>query len=753
MVYRLAKALGIQGWVSNASDGLHIEFNASESVADNFYQSCIKKKPAQAHITEHQMVTVANHTFQNFSIVESTEKTTVELAITPDFALCKSCREELIDPSNSRFQYPFITCTQCGPRYSILTGIPYDRPLTTMAGFEMCSSCRQEYDSPLDRRYYSQTNSCGTCGIQLTLQAQSDDLNTDDQDEIMHKVIHSLHEGKIIAVKGIGGYLLLCDAASAKPVNTLRKRKSRPSKPFAVMYPNMAMLTNEFNVDEDESVLLEGPISPIVLLPRCSENQPGIVTDNIAPGLNAIGVMLPYAPLLQLICQSFGRPVVATSANSSGTPIIYQDNAEAFEELYKYADLILSHNREIAMPQDDSVVRLSQKARRAIKHRRSRGIAPNLLQIRRNYKSTALAMGAEMKSTFSMAFNQNAYCSQYLGNLAGFENQQSYEKVLKQFLDLVHVEPEQILVDEHPQYFTHQLGKELSAEWHVPVKMIQHHEAHFAAILGEHNLDASDQPVLGVIWDGTGYGSDKAIWGGEFFDFNKGKFSRLAHLAYFKVLSRDKMALEPRLPALSLLGTTGGEILRPCFSEQEWVYYRKLLTKPGLETSSMGRVFDAVAFLMGFREANTYEGQAAVYLEQLAQDYISAHPHEQIESFPFEIEGKILSLRPMLDEIIGSVPKEYSQIAARFHQTLVSLIREMARQHGYQQLAFSGGVFQNALLVDLISEQLEDQFELYFHESLSPNDENIAFGQLIHHEISLASQKDKLTLKQNLQCV
>ena len=529
MVYRLALELNINGWVCNASDGLHIEFNASEAVATQFYDHCLSKPPAQAHIAHHQLTKVPDQTFNNFTIVESTSQESIEIAITPDFALCKACTKELTDPNDKRFEYSFITCTHCGPRYSILKGLPYDRPYTSMAAFDMCDECKNEYDNPLDRRYYSQTNSCATCGIELKLLSKTEAALTSKL-EVFEQTVASLRAGKIVAVKGIGGYLLLCDAASSKPVNELRKRKNRPHKPFAVMYPNMDLLQHEFRLLEDEIKLLQGPVAPIVLLPFSSNKHPGIVTDAIAPGLQHIGVMMPYAPLLFLITRQFGRPVVATSANDSGMPIIYQDRAEDFDALWQYADFILTHNREIVMPQDDSVMKFTPGTRRKIILRRARGLAPNMLSSKRKFKANCLSLGAEIKGTFALAINDHTYSAQYLGNMSGYENQMNYRRVLKQFFGLTGFAPNKVLFDQHPQYFTHQMGKEMAEELEVDTESIQHHEAHFASVLGEHDLDIVSERVLGVVWDGTGYGTDEQIWGGEFFEFSNNQIERIAHL-------------------------------------------------------------------------------------------------------------------------------------------------------------------------------------------------------------------------------
>lgn len=741
-VYELAHATAIEGWVCNSSDGVHIRFNASKEQAASFYQECLQRKPRLSVIADSSLKKVDPEHFTDFQIVES-QNTYLELSLSPDFAMCNDCRKEMHQPADRRYQYSFITCTHCGPRYSILMGLPYDRPMTAMDTFLMCSTCTEEYNNPNHRRYYSQTNSCADCGIQLSLGGPNGQVFDDlSQPQMIDFVVDELKKDKTIAIKGIGGFLLLCNARSNTAINTLRARKQRPSKPFAVLYRDFSTVELCFHVNDSEKESLLSPVAPIVLLKASSTID--LPLKLIAPELDRVGVMLPYAPLLDLMSARFGGPLIATSANISGSPILFETDES---QLFQLADFVLNNNRPITFPQDDSVVQFSSSSQYQIILRRSRGFAPGTFNLPL-LKKNVLALGAEMKGTFALATDSNTYLSQYLGNLSHYENQVQFEKVLYDFTDLVQATPAEIAIDAHPGYFTHQLGKSLAEEKGIPVHEVQHHKAHFAAILCERQLLEEDC-VLGVVWDGTGFGTDGNIWGGEFFDYTNGQISRKAHIDYFGHLANDRMAKDNRLCALSIADSHNRVLMENEFTDAEWQYYQKLSENPTMKTSSMGRVFDAFAFLSGVSQVNTYEGQSAMLLEQDAQKYFTKH--DQINPYPIIVDGSIISLQPAIDEIFEDRRKGYSGISARFHLTLVEMIKEVALQNGYHKIAFSGGVFQNGLLVDLLIERLGEVFELYFHRELSPNDENIAYGQLAY--LQCLKNQEKYNLKEIEQCV
>lgn len=739
-VYKMALELQLRGWVCNTTDGVHIRYSAEEGLANQFYQKCIYHKPQLAVITDSSIEKVEFETFDSFQIIES-QDSRLELSLTPDFSICKDCRSELSDSTNRRHRYPFITCTHCGPRYSILTGLPYDRPYTSMESFEMCKSCSKEYTDPFERRYFSQTNSCQTCGIQLALIDPTQGKINLKQEEVFSHINEALKDDKIIAVKGIGGFLLLCNANSDHAVKTLRERKKRPSKPFAVLFQNTASVESQFQIGEIEKELLEGAISPIVLLTKKEAFSP--LSKHIAPGLETIGAMIPYAPLLELISSNFKGPMVATSANLSGAPIVH---GEELEGLFQLADFIVDHNRIITFPQDDSVVQLSPANKHSIILRRSRGMAPSVFKQIENTQVDRLALGAEMKGAFGFSVNSNTYISQYLGNLGQYENQVQFERVLWDFKNLIQPNLEEIIVDMHPGYFTHQLGKELASKENLSLTEVQHHEAHFMSILTERNL--LDERVLGVVWDGTGFGSDGNIWGGEFFEYESQAIQRIAHLDYFTHLANDRMSIDNRLCALALAGNHR-EKLEHYFKAAEWDFYSKSTEEKQILTSSMGRVFDAVAFISGLAVENTYEGQSAMLLEQGARK--ASFDVDQFDPYQFTISGTKVSLEEAFDEMFLDKVKRPEIIGSRFHLTLVEIVRSIAVEGNYHNVAFSGGVFQNGFLVDLLIDRLGKDFQLHFHEELSPNDENIAYGQLAY--ANCVEKTKKHNLKELESCV
>lgn len=739
-VYRLALERDLTGVVYNALDGVHVKFSGSEDQAKEFYTTIIDETPSLARVTNHKITRETGERYKGFQILQDESDVSASLILPPDFAVCENCKNELLSSNNRRAGYPFITCTQCGPRYSLITELPYERAFTTMERYSMCPTCRQEYGNPEESRYHSQTNSCAACGILVALwNNKGQKIETNTQLAI-EKIIRFWKEGKIIAIKGIGGYLLTCDATNPKAIQTLRKRKHRPSKPFACMYPNTNTIKQDCHVDSTEQQMLTGEVAPILLL-QLRKKSVDIALSDIAPGLNQIGVMLPYTPLYLLLMQAFGKPIVATSGNLSNASIVFEDK-KIFSELSGIWDFALTNDREIVTPQDDSVVRFSPFKKQPILIRRSRGVAPNYFwPDLPTEQRTILALGASQKSTFGLLFGGQLYLSQYLGDLAHYESTENFAKTINHYLALLNCKPEVILVDQHPVYYSTQYGKQLAAAQGAKLVEIQHHYAHFAAILSEHDLISQEEKVLGIIWDGTGYGDDKHIWGGEVFTYQKGDFKRISHLSYSPQILGDKMPKEPRISALAycVKNKDALELLREKFTTREWELYGKIIASENLPmTSSMGRLFDAVASLLGIMDVQTYEGEAALKLETIAQTYsdqINGDPKihyvsqkSYIGEVPKDeiIEGVIADLKK-------GIPKE--QIAYKFHYSLIKIVEKIAEETNVQKIAFSGGVFQNGLLVDLMLIHLEGKFQLYFHEQVSPNDENIALGQLAYYQI------------------
>ncbi len=735
-VYHMATAWGFPGQVSNGPEGVRIVIQAGLSTATAFCDTLLANLPPNAVVSASSLQPYPSESMEGFSIVESREAPEGCAAVpAPDLATCPGCLSEMRDPLNRRFRYPFITCTNCGPRYSILEHQPFDRPATAMRHFRPCSRCEAEYLTPHDRRFHAQTNSCPDCGPSLSWHSYTGGrLLHRNNEAVLAAACAALQDGETVAVKGLGGYLLLCDATNPAAVANLRARKKRPGKPFAMLCADMDMVRALAEVAEDETAALKSPMAPIVLLRR--RTSPGYaVCSQVAPHNSHWGLMLPSAPLLHLLAGDCGFPLVATSANLSGSPIIHQE-AEAFGLLTHVARFFLTHDRPVPMPQDDSVLGFSRYYRQPVVFRRGRGFVLDM-QTGLGTTHPAFAFGASQKSTFAIRTQSSCFLSQYIGDLASYDTQERFQDVLSRFMLMtvsgLVAENAVALSDMHPGYPSTDLALAFAQEHRVTLKKIQHHQAHFAAVLAEHGLTADARHVLGVIWDGTGLGTDGQIWGGEFFYAGK-----RAHLAYFPVILADKMVKEPRLSALALLSRLPGimPVLHDRFTPAEWALYGKMLKSPTLQTSSMGRLFDGVAALLGLSDRQAYEGEAAIRLESAADQFLAKHGLSYNEHYPVALSGGMPQWQPVIKALLEDIGNglDTGEIAARFHLSLVQWVLAVARHFGAGKIAFSGGVFQNRLLVDLLIHRLSPGFSLYFHQKMPPNDENIAFGQLIIHQ-------------------
>ena len=729
-VHKLAIKKNINGYVHNGLNGLHIYCEESEELVTEFYEELIAHPPSIAIISGHQIRLIDRKIETGFFIQQSSTENKIQMLLTPDICLCDECRREIKSTNNRRYQYPFTTCINCGPRYSITTAFPYDRLNTTMQNLVQCKTCYREYADVENSRYHSQTNSCPDCSIKMHLYDQKTQEIFCNQNEHIDLLVAALQEGKILAVKAIGGYLLMCDATNQQVILKLRQRKNRPSKPFALLYADVEMLCADLAVSPSEITLLKDKSAPIVLCALKKFPENGICSEQIAPDLNSIGAMFPSSPLLQLIADKFGKPLIATSGNLSGSPIIYDDEV-AIKWFINMADLILTYDRKIVTPQDDSVMQLSNRGQKIIL-RRSRGLAPNYYPIKiQNIPDNTLAMGSELKAAFTVSRNKLLFVSQFLGDQETVESQDSYDAAFNHVSNLLEFKPMHILADKHPRYHISEKGLELSRKFAATYTSIQHHEAHFAAVMAENKLMNLNEPVLGIIWDGAGYGLDGNIWGGEIFVYDQGEIKRTAHLKYFPQLLGDKMSKEPRLSALSILKNTplAQNLIKKHFTEKEWDYYLQLLQQPNeIYTSSMGRLIDAVACLLGLKPICSYEGESAMLLEALAKK-CSIHSYDYY-NIPL-IDG-ILDWSVLINELIHDwFQKETNEVIAwKFFYSLAKLIARISNHFFIDKIAFSGGVFQNALLVDMIIEVLQHKRELYFHVQLSPNDECISLGQM-----------------------
>jgi len=742
-VYKRALQYGLNGWVKNDSDGLRIEVNGTKDGVQIFYKELISNPPSLARITNSNISSKSFVLYKSFDIIHDSLAERTEVALTPDYATCHNCTSDLLDPENRRYQYPFVTCCDCGPRYSIIHQLPIDRKHTKMDAFEMCDRCHQEYNDKSDRRFYAQSISCPSCSIQLELYNSERKIVSTESHLIAQLISKKWSEGKIVAIKGIGGYLITCTALDPNVISTLRRRKRRPDKPLAVMIPNIETLDQPL-LSKAELDAFSDSVSPIVLVKKTAISN---IAEGVCDGLSRIGIMIPYAPIFQLLLKGHTYPIVATSGNLSNAPIIFQDK-KALDELSEIADYILINNREIVVPQDDSVVTFSQYYKKRVVIRRSRGLAPSYFnaQLELNSKTT-LSMGAFLKSTFAIQQYGNVYISQYLGDLDHYDTIQNYQGTLDHLIRLLDVKPEKVVVDLHPNYLSTIKGIEIAERLAITVIRVQHHIAHFASLLGEHVLIDTDEKILGVIWDGTGIGTDDNIWGGEFFIYRAHQFNRCAHVPYFHHIANDKMAKEPRLSALTLCHEidAASSILKPKFTSEEWKVYHQLLShKEVVQTSSIGRLFDGVASLLGILDVQSYEGQAASHLQVAAETHFMNFGIDYAESYFESDKTNEFSVKAMIKDIISDIlnQQEISRISAKFHLTLIHWIEQVAAKEKVPKIGFSGGVFQNTLLVDLLIYHLDDGYELLFHKDLSPNDENISFGQLIYTEILANRGKD-----------
>ena len=729
-VVKLARQKGLKGAVSNNEDGVIIHLLADQSAAEEFYECIVQNPPPLSRIKGHSIHQVALTEYRTFDIVPTVTEGKLNLALTPDFGICSSCEEELSDPSNRRYGYPFTTCVNCGPRWSITNTFPFERDHTSMKVFSMCPNCGFEYQDPSDRRFHSQTNSCPECGIKLELQDNKGMTLDVPASGIIKFTADLIRDEKIVAIKNTGGYLLCCDAGNPAVVKKLRRLKKRPGKPFAVLFPGIDQLKKGFSITELQSRELCSAERPIVIISSraCKDS---LALSELAPGLRQLGVMLPNSGLMYLLSKELGIPVVATSGNIHGSPVISRSE-QAVSLIGEVADYFLHHDLDISNAQDDSVVKFSFKEHQRIMFRRARGYAPNYFDHRSTSDQKILALGGHLKSTIAFTPNDYLYLSQYLGNLDHFEVYGRFEKTVEVFRQIFSESPDCILVDGHPDYLSTRFGEELSVKTGIPLFRIQHHRAHFASVLGEHELFDSGDKVLGVIWDGTGYGDDGHIWGGEFFTYSSGNMDRTGHFEYFNWLAGDKMAREPRLSLFSIHEGRGADIVNRKFDANELGIYTSLKSRNSLKTSSVGRLFDAVASLLGLCDINTYEGEAAILLENAIAEY-EMDELKGYASVQNNLKVPTQTLwKNLYKDFSAGVTKE--RIILNFLYTLARLVVEMGALTGAAKIAMSGGVFQNAVLVDMIKILSRNRYELFFNRNLAPNDENIAFGQLKYHE-------------------
>ena len=734
-VYTAAASLGLSGSVRNDSAGAIIEVEGDASGIDDFLHRLRAGPPPLAIIESivTEQIPVVGGTA--FTIADTSRSGTGRTLVSPDVAMCADCAAELRDPTNRRYRHPFVNCTNCGPRFTIIGSLPYDRATTTMAAFEMCADCGREYADPADRRFHAQPVCCPACGPQLRYLTPGHDVA--HREDGLSAARALLRDGGVLAVKGVGGYHLACDARDTAAIEELRRRKRRGDKPFAVMVPDLPTARRIAHVDEPAQRLLTGPQRPIVLLPRLPDSG---VADSVAPCNPDLGVMVAYAPLHVLL---FGLPgdepgpdvLVMTSGNLGGEPICYDDD-DAVARLADLADGWLMHDRAILVPCDDSVIRVVEGAELPI--RRSRGYAPLPVALPVRLPPT-LAVGADLKNTMAVADGRYAWLSQHIGDMDDLATLAAFDSAQRHLRTLTGVDPDVLVADAHPLYrSTHWAHRNADGR---PVRTVQHHHAHIAAVMAEHGYDGSEQ-VVGFAFDGTGYGSDAAVWGGEVLLANYKGYQRLAQLKYVPLAGGDISVLRPYRMALAHLWAAGiawDPDLPPvaaCPPEERKVLAHQLETGLGcVPTSSMGRLFDAVSALAGVRQVVAYEAQAAIEFEGLSRGIDCG-----TTAYAFGIDHRgpttLIDPAPVLQAVIrdrrADVPA--GLIGARFHHAVAGLIVDIAEgeRDASQTVALSGGVFQNALLLRLALKGLRNKgFEVITHRYVPPNDGGIALGQLL----------------------
>ncbi len=756
----------------NTSAGVNIEVDGDQDVLDAFIKALRDEAPSLSRIDELTASFRPANGFTTFDILHSESIPSAFQPISPDVAVCDDCLRELFDPNDRRYRYPFINCTNCGPRFTIIKDIPYDRPKTTMAGFKLCPDCEKEYKDPTNRRFHAQPVACPVCGPRVWLTLESDSLLSASQeqtpsfqnDDAIQETRRLLAAGNIVAVKGLGGFHLACDATNAQSVIELRNRKLRVDKPFALMMPDLETIENHCFVSDEERQLLTSTARPIVLLRRKPESD---IAREVAPKQDWLGVMLPYTPLHYLLLdreplavdreETVHRPpsavLVMTSGNLSEEPIA-TDNDEARQRLSQLADAFLMHDRDIHVRCDDSVVRVftnyqlpstsqsgldTAENHRLLDHqktifplRRSRGYSPFPVKLPFDVPQL-LAAGSELKNTFCITNGNYAFLSHHIGDMENYETLRSFEQGVEHFERLFRVKPEAIAYDMHPNYLATRYALERAEREGLPTVAVQHHHAHVAACMAEHGLN---EPVIGASFDGTGYGEDGAIWGGEFLVAEYKSYQRAAHLEYFPLPGGDAAIKRPARTALALLWSLGldwDENLAPVkdFSSEELVTLRTQLEKKINTplTSSMGRLFDAAAALAGVRQKVNYEGQAAIEFEALAEE-------AEAESYAFALNQDRVEVRGAVEALVRDVMAgaPIQKISARFHNGLAEGVRETVKrislETGIQSVALSGGVWQNiTLLRRTLSLLQEGGFKVYIHRDVPTNDGGLSLGQ------------------------
>lgn len=750
-IFNLAKDSNLTGFIFNNSRGVEIEVQGESSNIDKFKRMLKNKAPKAAVIDIVNIKQLVVNKKERKFLIKNSKKTKGSQRVSPDLCICEDCKKEFFDSNNKRYLYPFVNCTNCGPRFTIISKMPYDRSKTSMAKFKMCSGCAREYKNLLDRRFHAQPISCPDCGpVTQGKKGNSKQGTVSGKilgNEAIERAVRIIEKGGIVAIKGIGGFHLVCDAKNKKAIDKLRKRKNRPQKPFALIAKNIDIVKEYCFVSKEEEKKLQSSVSPIVLL---KSKESGIL-NCVAPGINKLGIMLPYNPLHMLIFHNLKKQklLVMTSGNISGEPII-TDNKEAFKKLNNIADYFLFHNRDILTGYDDSIVQFpisnfqfpknSGAKRQNIKSqviRTGRGVAPVVIDFPLKAKNPILAVGADLKNTFCLVKEDKAIISQYIGDLENLSNINRFKNILENYKKIFNIKPKVFAHDLHPGYLSTKLAKKISG-LKGDLLGVQHHHAHMASVYVENNLKGN---VIGIVFDGTGFGEGEKnkIWGGEFFYGNFFGFKRIAHLEYFNLPGGDLSAKYPWRVAASMLLEIDrtkklNKILKINEKELKIILSQINVNINIIESSSIGRLFDAVASILNIVQENTYEGEAAMRLESIIKEN-----EKGFYNFSF-MDGKYLVIdwKPVLEQIIHDLKKGLSKsiISAKFHNGISKMILKVCRHfkkiYSVNSVCLSGGVFQNSYLLNKSMIELEKAgFKVFINKKVPTNDSGISLGQAV----------------------
>ncbi|MGB5918968.1 carbamoyltransferase HypF [Arcobacter sp.] len=717
-VYNLALKLNLTGYVNNDDKGVNILLEGKKNSIDAFLNELKNNPPVLSKIDNISMFEDTSlNEFTDFKIIQSVNQNSKSTLVSPDIAICEDCIKDITNKENRRYQYEFTNCTNCGPRYSIISTVPYDRINTSMNDFIMCEECKKEYEDPTNRRYHAQPICCANCGPQLKL--YDNQKNELCSKETLNEIAQKINSGFIVAIKGIGGFHIICDATNENAVKKLRKKKNRPTKPFAVMFKNIDEIKSCANISKKEEEIILCKEKPIVIVNKNSNSK---ISEQIAPNINRLGVFLPYTPLHILLFEYLNNPIIATSANLKDEPII-KSVEDIFAKLGNVVDYVLDFNREIINACDDSIVQVVNDEIQIL--RLARGYAPFSYKSNSKFDKNTLALGANQKSSISLGFNNNMISSPYIGDMNSIVSMEYFKRSVHTFEKFYDFETQLIVCDKHPSYET--------TKWAMnqkkPVKQIQHHYAHTLATMAEYDLD---EDVLAFVFDGTGYGEDGNIWGGEVFIANRNSYKRINHIKYFKLLGGEKAVKEPRRIALSLLFDNFPleEVLNldnACvnsFSKNEielfYKMWQKNLNTP--LTSSFGRVFDAIASLANVLQIQTYEGETGLLIEKEYDENIQ-------DAYSYEIIDNQIDLSKAVLEILKD--KDKKVICSKFINMIINIICEISLENKNFKIVLSGGVFQNKTLLEQLSKRLEKlKRKFYFSKTIPLNDQGISFGQL-----------------------